>query len=858
MLTPANLRTEYLTDPLGIDISAPRLFWTCTGATSQSAYQILARRDGHVIWDSGKILSSSMTAIPWAGDALRSRDAVEWGVRLWDETDEAGPWRHAGFEMGLLEPLDWNATWISGNYKPLKKRRYPVDHFRKTFRVSGNVIRARLYITACGLYQAAINGRRVGDFVMAPGFTDYQHRLQYQSYDVSELMVDGENVLEVQVADGWYRGAVGAMGTRNVYGHQTKLLVQLELDTEQGKSLVHSDGSWQWSNDGAILFADMKDGEIVDLNRRPSYNGSARLTSHPVVPSAANNVAVREQERFAPQSSRTPSGKQLLDFGQNIAGYIEIGVDAVKGQTIHIQFAEHLDERGELDMAAIQVRSGTPKASPKQEIWLRLAEGLNTYKTTFAVFGFRFASVESAIDLDPSRTTAIAVYSDMRPTATFACSNPLVNQLVQNTLWSMKGNFLDVPTDCPTRERAPWTGDVQIFARTGTYLMDTAAFLRKWLTDLRDRQHNDGKVPCHVPDVRNNEYFPGMDLIARMDGCAGWADAAVLVPLRLYELYRDESFLRDSYASMKAHVEFQIGRTNRTGLFGRRFPKPDRRYISNVGQAFGEWLEPKDVYTQSVVQDFLAPHPEEATAYLAHVSGLMAAVAGLLGHTEDVARFEEYRQGCTNAYVNQFTPIGDTRQSKLVRPLALGLLEGELATETFDRLLGAIEARGYRIGTGFLSTPLILPLLSRMGRTDVAYRMLENEQAPGWLHEVLAGATTVWEDWEGEASQNHYSPGSVCQWLFETACGIDITGVNRFTIKPQPGGSMTHASLEYESVYGPVSSAWAIEGDRIRYTISIPANTAADIKLPGGTNANVAAGVWVFDEPAAQRTAGSP
>jgi alpha-L-rhamnosidase len=850
MLIATNLRTEHLTEPLGIDIPTPRLFWNCEGGAAQTAYRITARRDGITIWDTGKTCSAAMTGIRWDGPQLGSGDSVEWSVRLWDEHDQEGPWQATRFELGLLDPSDWRATWITGGYRPRRRRRYPVDHFRTTFTVPGELTAARLYITACGLYRATINGHRVGDFVMAPGFTSYQKRLHYQTYDVGALLATGVNIVQVELADGWFRGAVGAMGVRNVYGAQTRLLAQLELvDAAGGREVVVSDGSWSWSNDGPIRFADMKDGEIVDLTHRPSYRGSAREVSYPVVPTAANNVPVREQERFTPSATRTPSGRQLLDFGQNIAGYVELAVDGRAGDTVVLRFAEHLDGVGELDMAAIQVRAGTAKASPKQEVRLTLADGRNTYKTSFAVFGFRYAVVESDLTLEPQQVTAIAVYSAMRQTARFSCSHPLVNRLVENTLWSMKGNFLDVPTDCPTRERAPWTGDVQIFARTGTFLMDTAAFLRKWLIDLRDRQGADGKVPCHAPDVRNNQYVPGIDSIKRMDGSPGWADAAVLVPLRLYELYRDESFLRDAYASMKAHVEFQISRTGRTGLFGTPFPQPDRRYIPNVGQAFGEWLEPKDVYQQSVVKDFLAPHPEEATAYLAHVCALMTDVAHLLGHDEDVARFEEYRHGAARAYVNQFTPIDTDRQSKLVRPLALGLLDGELSDETFARLVHVIKERDYRIGTGFLSTPLILPLLSRRGRTDVAYRMLENEQAPGWLHEVLAGATTIWEDWEGQASQNHYSPGSVCQWIFETVCGVDVTGDRAFTIAPQPGGSLTHATLSYDSVFGTVSSAWEIDRDRVRYTVVVPANTTAEVCLPRGTRKQVAAGTWTFEEP---------
>jgi alpha-L-rhamnosidase len=314
-------------------------------------------------------------------------------------------------------------------------------------------------------------------------------------------------------------------------------------------------------------------------------------------------------------------------------------------------------------------------------------------------------------------------------------------------------------------------------------------------------------------------------------------------------MFGDISFLTESYASMKAHTLFQIGRTNRTGLFGKIFHKPDKKYVCNVGQAFGEWLEPKDVYQQRILNDFCAPHPEEATAYLSYVCAIMAEVARKLGHDADVPLFEEYHKGCKTAYVHQFTPVVTDRQSKLVRPLALNLLEGATAKKTFERLVAVIESRNHRIGTGFLSTPLILPLLTRMGRTDIAYRMMENEEQPGWLYEVKQGATTVWENWDGSASQNHYSPGSVCQWLFETVAGIKIGNKeNSFEISPKPGGTLSYASASYESIYGKVACGWRKGDGKAAYIVevSVPENTTAVVNLPDGSTSEVSAGRYTY------------
>ena len=842
------LKTEYLHNPIGIDITKPVFFWNCEGGKLQKAFQIIARNeDDKIIWDSGRVEHRAMHT-RYDGDELKSRDIIFWKIRLWDEGDEPGGWSFACFEIGLLESCDWQAKWITGDYNPKKRKRYPVDCFRKQF-TCGSVSKARLYVSACGLYEAKINGSRVGESLMTPGFTDYNKRIQYQSYDVTKLIIDGRNTISAELADGWYRGSVGAMGVCNVYGTQTKLIAQLEIILLNGiKMIICSDESWQWSADGPLLFADMKDGEIIDMRKSPSYSGWSKLTSHFVIPTASNNVSVKEKEVFPAKLSYAPSGKQILDFGQNLAGIIELRINAAEGDVIILRFAEHLDENGELDMKSIQCRPGKPDATPKQEVTIICKEGENSYKTKFAVFGFRYAETESDIRIKSGSIKAIAVYSDMEQTGHFNCSNKLINRFVENTLWSMKSNFLDVPTDCPTRERSPWTGDVQIFCKTGSYLMDTAAFLRKWLKDLVDRQSAEGKVPCHAPDVRNNEYLKGIDFIKRLDGCCGWSDTIVLVPWLLYQMYGDKSFLIDQYPAMKKHVEFQIGRTNRTGLFGKPFHKPDKKYISNVGQAFGEWLEPEDVYKQSIIKDFCAPHPEEATAYLSYICGIMMEIAELTGNNKDIPPYSKYHQGCRSAYQNQFLPVTSTRQSKLVRPLALGLLDNTVEkTETFKKLEDAIEKRNYRIGTGFLSTPLILPLLTKLGRTDMAYRMMENEDEPGWLYEVKQGATSVWENWDGSASRNHYSPGSVCEWLFETVCGIRIAGENRFIFEPHIGGNLSEAFFSYKSIAGVVACGWKKESGNVRINISVPANTTADIYLPGNRKeSNVSAGDYSF------------
>ncbi|MBP1588155.1 MAG: family 78 glycoside hydrolase catalytic domain, partial [Clostridia bacterium] len=354
---------------------------------------------------------------------LNDRERVVWKVRLWDENGDPGEWSEAFFECGISS---WDAKWITGNYSVKKKERYPVDCFRKTFEVKENVSMARLYITACGLYEAQLGGKKIGGFVTAPGYTDYRKRVQYQTYDVTDMISDGENELTVQLADGWYRGSCGAWGRKNQYGTETKLLAQLELTYEDGSTnRIVTDESWEWSNDGPIRFADNKDGEIVEAFRTPLYNGRVKVTKHNVVPSTSNNVPVTEHERLKPALITTPGGKTVLDFGQNIAGYISFSLRAKIGQKLLLRFGEMIDGNGEFTQKNIQLsRKGI--TTPLQQIDYTCAEGMNEYKTTFAVFGFQYALIETDVPFAPEDFTAIAVYSDLERTGEFSSSNEMV------------------------------------------------------------------------------------------------------------------------------------------------------------------------------------------------------------------------------------------------------------------------------------------------------------------------------------------------------------------------------------------------------------------------------------------------
>lgn len=851
------LRAEYLKEPLGVDIQHPRLMWNCEGGVKQSAFQIVSEK-----WDSGKVESSSMQAVyPLA---LSDRERVNWKIRLWDENGKPGDWSENFFEMGISA---WKASWITGNYRPKTKRnilraymgggdpeRYPVDCFRKGFE-AGRFVKARLYITACGLYEAKLNGQWVGGFVMAPGYTDYNKRVQYQTYDVTELLHQGMNELTVQLADGWYRGAVGAWGLLCEYGTETKLLAQLELTDEQGNlTWIGTDESWQWSNDGPIRFADNKDGEVVHGDLLPSYGGSAKKTSHCVVPTASNNVPVTEHETFSPTVITTPSGKTVLDFGQNIAGYVTFHLNAHKGQRIFLRFGELIDENGEFTQKNIQV-SRKGHTSPLQQVEYICREGENRYKTTFAVFGFRYALLETDAAWKPGDFTAIAVYSDLERTGSFESSNKLLNQFVENTVWSAKNNFLDIPTDCPTRERHGWTGDIQIFYQTAAYLFDCSPFIQKYLQDVFDWQKKSGRLPQIAP-YGGTDFFMSV-----MNGSVGWSDVAILVPYRMWKHCGDKEILRKHYREMRAYAEFMIRRCGPHMDIYAVYAKPThvkgeaRKYLVNSGQSYGEWAEPADVHPNHWT-DNVAPHPEVSTAYTSHVLGIMAQIARELGENEDAERFEFYQVKCREAYQalrkTDICPLDTDRQAELVRPLYMKLLDAEQTDYAQKRLLEAMEHYGWRLGTGFLSTPLILYVLAQID-IEAAYRLLENEEMPGWLFMPKSGANTIWESWEGTkaqggiASLNHYSKGACVEWLFSSMCGIRVAGENHFAIAPQPGGHFTHAGASYKSVYGTAESKWECKDGKTTYTVTIPANCTAEITLPGKEMISVCAGRYQWE-----------
>lgn len=840
-----HLKTEHMKNPIGLQMASPILSWHCDGGIRQTAYELEAKSDSGVIWRSGKVPSSHM--LVRLGCSAASRQRVYWRVRLWDEQDQPGDWSEAFFEMGLTRAEDWQARWIDPEEAHDSNTRQPASVLRRRFLVEEKGC-ARLYITCHGLYEARINGKRVGDFVLAPGTDDYHKRLQVQTWDVTDLLTSGENEITVTLGDGWYRGNVGVDGLYNYYGTDLALLSQLEID---GNVVLTSDESWEASQHGPTRLNDLQKGESYDARMeeiREWHSVQARDFDYDVL-TGSDSVSIREQERYPGQVITTPNGETVIDFGQNLAGYTEIRVTAKEGQKLTLWHGETLDENGNFTQSNFDPGERNKNGGIPQRLDYICREGLNIWKPRFTIFGFRYAKIETDIDLKDAAFTAIAVYSDMAQAGTFACGDVKVNQLFHNSLWSMRSNFCDIPTDCPTRERAGWTGDAGVFAPTAPYLMDCYPVLRKWLTECRLAQHEDGLVENIAP-VNNS----GSAMSNMLQGSSGWGDACVLVPWALYQAYGDVSILEENYGMMCRWLKFCAARAAETRP--QNLENPWKEYLVDQGFHFGEWCEP-DVSNMTTMQrTMMQGAPEVATAYYYRSLFLCARIAGLLEKKEDAKKYAKAAEKARLAY--RFTctrdgSIQSTRQAEYVRPMAFGLLDQPETQEAADRLNELVASNGYHLNTGFLSTPYLCAMLAENGYPDTAYRLLLQDEAPGWLYAVRKGATSIWETWEAvradgtvHDSFNHYSYGAVSGWLFSGVCGIRLAA-GKLTIRPCPHPSLGFASAAWDSPIGHIESAWRYEAGKLLMDFVIPANVQAEVLLPDGQNHTLCAGSWHFE-----------
>ncbi|NLV75235.1 MAG: family 78 glycoside hydrolase catalytic domain [Chloroflexi bacterium] len=889
-INPINLRCNYLVDPLGIDDRAPRFSWeleTDGRDVLQSAYQLQVRSPaGELLWDSGKVGSLRSAQIPYGGPALISAERYYWRVRVWDHNSSPSFWsKEAWFEMGLLDAEDWAAHWIGLAGDDSTAGFKPCPYLRREFTVREGLVMARLYITAHGLYELSLNGQSVTPDLFTPGCTPYDLRLQVQTYDLMGQLTSGANLLGVILGDGWYRGQTGVANARNVYGTQLGLLAQLALWYEDGSTeLVASDRSWR-ARTGPILKADLKDGEIYDARLEldgwdlpgASDDGwqPAEELDLPLGSLAASpGVPVRAHECFTPTVLHTPDGNTVLDFGQNIAGVVTFAVDAQPGTEVVLTHGEALDADGNFTLDHLSFG----KTKLLQEVrYICRGNGREVHTPRFTVHGFRYVLVsgwQTAVRAEDF--TAHAIYSDMPSAGSFSCSNEALNQLYRNTLWSMKGNFLDIPTDCPTRERAGWTGDAQIFVRTGSYLMETAAFFSKWLCDLALEQRADGMVSNLVPNP--NRRARKRSMFDQLEGSAGWGDAAVIIPWELYRLYGDTRLLAEQYPSMVAWVEYMRTNAAKIPWYSRLNPlrwfsaaeREHAKYIWEVGYHWGEWLEAgKSVGPQvglGIIKRLLFGEPAVATAYLAYSAGLLAEAARVLGHDDDARRYgvlaAKVREAYTARFIDKNGRMHPDTQASYVRALAFNLCPAAMRPKLVMQLVRLIRAADTHLGTGFLSTPFLLSVLSENGHLPLAYELLQQTSMPSWLYAVEKGATTIWESWEGidaagnpHGSLNHYSYGAVVRWLVEAVAGIALVGASgqQLSIRPQPGGGLTWAKGSYHTLYGEVAVSWELAEGEMRMEVTIPHNTRAAVHLPFSSEAGeVRVGERRLDEFAAE------
>ena len=863
MLTPNGLLCEYFTNPIGIDILKPRLSWQSTSTqrgARQTAYQIqvndrpimTGETAVSIHWDTGKIISDNSLHISYAGTALQAGQRCYWRVRVWDENDTVSAWSNSAFwEMGLLDHSNWQANWITPDWDEDVNQSQPAPLLRRCIDVKSGLLAARIHATSLGVYELRLNGQRVGDAVLTPGWTSYDHRLQYQTYDVTDLMQAGDNILGAVLGDGWYRGYLGFTRGRNFYGDRLALLLQLHLTYADGHvEIVRSDEQWRAST-GPIQMSDIYNGETYDARQEKTGWDKAgfddsnwchvrQLNHSKEIIVAQEGPYIQRQEEIQPERIlHSPKGETILDFGQNMVGWVQLRVRGPAGTTITLRHAEILDQQGNLYTENLRTADQVTRYTLRG-----LTDSDEIFEPHFTFQGFQYVAVEG-FPGEPIRDNfmGIVVHSDTPSTGTFACSNPLINQLQHNIVWGQKGNFVDVPTDCPQRdERLGWTGDTQVFIRTACFNMNVAAFFTKWLRDLSADQRLNGSVPFVVPDALIRIKSDELDS-PREAGAAAWGDAAVICPWTIYLCYGDTRLLAEQYESMTGWVDFMHSRVGDDYIWRHDFQ-------------FGDWL---DYRGEDARKPNLVTNKELiATAFFAYSAHLLAMAAQVLGKTSDAERYADLANKVKAAFNNEFvTPsgrVGPNTQTAYVLALQFDLLPEPMRLTAVNRLVAEVRQGGYHLTTGFVGTPYLCHALSQYGYTDVAYKLVTQEDYPSWLYPVKQGATTIWERWDGikpdgsfqDASMNsfnHYAYGAIGDWLYQVVAGIeidpDVPGYKRVLIQPQPGGGLTYASATLDSMYGRIESKWTLEKDTFDLAITIPANTEGVVRLPAQSVADI-------------------
>jgi alpha-L-rhamnosidase len=838
-LSVVNPLCENRTNPIGLDNTAPRFSWQLSSPQRnilQTAYEVVVETitsgKKNIVFNSGKINSDQSVHVPYKGQVLESGKRYFWKVRIWDNLNRRSNWSEIAFwQTGMLQASDWQAKWIAASGTEDDVMR-PSPLFRNTFSASKKISSATLSITSHGLYEAFLNGKRVGDDFLTPGWTSFNKRLQYQVYDVTNLVQSGNNAIGVHLGSGWYRGQI-AWHSKNLYGSKLALLAQLKITFADGTvQTVITDENWR-SSLGAIQYSEIYHGEINDSRKEkngwllPGYD-AASWNSVQVVDLPKNtlvgtyNETVKKHESIKPiKIFTTPKGELVADFGQNLTGFVELKVKGKSGDSIKLYHAEVLDKAGNFYTENLRV-------AKQENIYILKGTDEESFHPHFTFQGFRYIRVEGFPgELKPENITAVALYSDMPATGQFTSSHTLLNQLQHNIQWGQIGNFLDVPTDCPQRdERLGWTGDAQVFARTASFNRKVDNFFAKWLKDVMADQHADGKIPHVIPDVLNQNEA----------GATGWADAITIIPWTMYIAYGDTTMLTQQYASMKLWVQYM--QTNTTND------------LRNKANHYGDWLFYRpfdDNDGRSAVTD----KNLIAQCFYAYSVQLMINSAKVLGKPDDEQTYTALLTKIKDAFIKEFvTPNGrlvSSTQTAYVLALHFDMLPENLRSQAAARLVENVYDYGTHLTTGFLGTPYLCHVLSRFGYTDLAYKLLLQESYPSWLYPVKMGATTIWERWNGIRTDgsfepasmnsfNHYAYGAIGDWMYRVVAGIDTyddaPGYKHIRIQPHIGGGLTDVSASLQTYYGRISSHWVVSGKQLILEVEVPPNTTATIYVP--------------------------
>lgn len=873
-VNPVRLRCEYLENPLAVQPERPRLSWIVESdrrGTLQTAYHIQvasspekSAADEGDLWDSGKVDSDQTLHVEYAGKPLASGQQAWWKVRVWSNHGEASAWSApATWRMGILDKGDWKAKWIAAPGDLDRETPYPSPMFRKAFKLDKPIKRATAIASALGLYELRLNGQRVGDQLLAPEWTDYSTHVQYQAYDVTDLLVRGENAVGAMLGDGWYAGRLGishiiAGGDsplRAHYGKRLHFLLRMDIEFEDGSTqTVVTDDSWKFTAEGPVRKACILDGEVYDARKEingwdavgfddAAWSEVMTVAVDEVKPKlvAQPNEPIRVTEELRPIAITEPAeGVYVVDFGQNMAGWVRLQVDAPEGTSIRLRHAEVLQEDGHIYRTNLRMEPLGhihPGLGARQEdTYTCRGGGREVFEPHFTYHGYRYVEVVG-LPGKPSKDAIVARVFHSAPAITgeFESSSDLFNQLMQNILWTQRSNLHSTPTDCPQRdERMGWTGDILAFAQTACFNMDMAAFLTKWLRDMRDDQAEDGRYPDFAPHP--------FDSNKRFSGVPAWGDAGVTVPWQLYLNYGDTRILDVHFESARRWVDWIHGHN------------PDLLWLNKRNNDYGDWLNGNTFNLQGHgFPEGVAEVPKDllATAFWHNSTKLVAQMAELIDRKADAEKYrklaDDIEAAFVDAYIEGEGKVKGNTQAGYALALNFELVPEDQREQAARHMVDAVEHYKWHMSTGFHSTFRLMNELTRYSYNDVAYRLLNNRTIPSWGYSIEQGATTIWERWDGYVkgrgfqdpamnSFNHYAIGSVGEWMYKTILGINPDEAHpaykQFTLRPRPGGGLEWVRGGYDSIRGEIKSAWKIEGDTLTLNVSIPANTAAKVYVP--------------------------